>query len=159
MRTDTHKTKAQLIEELASLRQKVTEFEAEGFMRASAEQALRDGQTQLKRIMSSAMDAIISVDEDQHILFFNASAEKMFRCATAEVNDGQIPVSLIALFTSMFVTIDDFIINMHTNSVNIFALTVKMGALGCANIPMVIDMHMQPAHLQCKQAKARCQHD
>ena len=84
MRTDTHKTKTQLIEELASLRQKVTEIEAEGSMRASAEQALRDGQTQLERIMSSAMDAIISVDEDQHILFFNASAERMFRCATAE---------------------------------------------------------------------------
>lgn len=84
MRADTRQTKAQLIEELASLRQKVAEFEAEGSMRASAEQALRDGQTQLERIMSSAMDAIISVDENQHIIFFNASAEKMFRCAAAE---------------------------------------------------------------------------
>lgn len=84
MKTDARKTKAQLLEELASLRQKVAEFEAEGSMRASAEQALRDGQTQLERIMSSAMDAIISVDEHQQILFFNASAEKMFRCAAAE---------------------------------------------------------------------------
>ena len=84
MRADTHKTKALLIEELASLRRKVAAFEADGSTRASAEQALRDGQTQLERIMSSAMDSIISVDQDQQILFFNTSAEKLFRCSAAE---------------------------------------------------------------------------
>jgi PAS domain S-box-containing protein len=80
MPKDISKTKTQLIEELTSLRQEITSFKVKGSMWVSAEQALRDGQTQLERIMSSAMDAIISVDEDQHILFFNSSAEVMFRC-------------------------------------------------------------------------------
>ena len=81
---DTHKTKAQLIEELALLRGKISEFETKASKELFAEQAVRDRKTQLERIMNSAMDAIISVDENQHILFFNAAAEKMFRCSADE---------------------------------------------------------------------------
>jgi PAS domain S-box-containing protein len=42
--------------------------------------ALRDSQKQLANVFGSAMDAIISVDDDQRVLFINPAAEKMFGC-------------------------------------------------------------------------------
>jgi PAS domain S-box-containing protein len=42
------------------------------------EAALRDSEKRLGAIVSSAMDAIVSVDVDQRIVLFNAAAERMF---------------------------------------------------------------------------------
>jgi PAS domain S-box-containing protein len=52
--------------------------------RVRAESLLERSESRLRGILDSAMDAIITVDEKQHVVMFNAAAEAMFGCPQAE---------------------------------------------------------------------------
>jgi two-component system CheB/CheR fusion protein len=47
-------------------------------------EAARISQQTMGRIIEAAMDAIVTIDEEQRILQFNPAAERMFRCPAAE---------------------------------------------------------------------------
>jgi PAS domain S-box-containing protein len=49
------------------------------------EEALRVSEERLAAIIGSAMDAIITVDENQRVVIFNAAAEKIFRTLASEI--------------------------------------------------------------------------
>lgn len=51
---------------------------------ASSRESIQQSEARMAGIVSSAMDAIISVDSDQVIVLFNVAAETMFQCPAAE---------------------------------------------------------------------------
>ncbi len=53
--------------------------------RKRAEQAVRDNEARLMGLINAAMDAIITIDENQNVVLFNPAAETIFQCSRAEV--------------------------------------------------------------------------
>jgi len=53
--------------------------------RKRAEAALHESEERLSRILESAMDAIITIDDTQRVTLFNEAAEQVFRCPAMHV--------------------------------------------------------------------------
>jgi PAS domain S-box-containing protein len=62
------------------------------------EAALKESQARMGGVINSAMDAIISIDEEQRIVLFNAAAERMFGCPATTAIGQSIDLFLPARF-------------------------------------------------------------
>lgn len=60
-----------------AIKQDVTE-------RVAAEEELHESRKRLASVIETAMDGIITIDEAQRIVMFNAAAEEMFRCSAVD---------------------------------------------------------------------------
>jgi PAS domain-containing protein len=58
---------------------------AAGLQRLKREVEIREREDMLARLVDSAMDAIIELDQTFQLTRMNAAAEKVFRCTTAQV--------------------------------------------------------------------------
>jgi len=91
--------------------------------REEAEEQLLISQLRLESVIESAMDAIITVDEDQRIVLFNRAAEQMFACSVREAIGQPLDQFLPARFR-----------NAHHHHVHAFGqsgvTSRKMGKLG-----------------------------
>jgi PAS domain S-box-containing protein len=67
--------------------------------RAAAE--LAESQERLSGIVTSAMDAIITIDNSQHIVLFNRAAERMFQCASGDILGRPLDTLIPARFRAL----------------------------------------------------------
>jgi PAS domain S-box-containing protein len=83
---------------LQLLREEVAELRAVQAKHLEAREGLEASELQLAGIIHSAMDAIITIDDDHRIVIFNAAAEEIFQCSAQEALgktlDRFIPVPL-----------------------------------------------------------------
>ena len=66
--------------------------------RKQTEQGLRENQARFEGVIDSAMDAIISINETQEVVLFNAAAERMFGCSATEALGGPLDRFIPARF-------------------------------------------------------------
>jgi PAS domain S-box-containing protein len=73
-----------LEQELQLLRQELAELRAVQARHRETREDLEASELQLAGIIHSAMDAIITIDDDHRIVIFNAAAEEIFQCSAQE---------------------------------------------------------------------------
>ncbi|HVU48897.1 MAG TPA: PAS domain S-box protein [Terracidiphilus sp.] len=85
--------------------------------------ALRESRQRLQGIIDSAMDAIITIDEQKRVVLFNAAAEKMFGCSQAEAMSGTIDRFIPDRFRAVH--------SLHIDNFSKTGMTTRaMGGLG-----------------------------
>jgi len=83
--TDEERPKKQILRELEELRRRCADLESVEAERQVALEALGDSETKFRSVAQSAIDAIISTDADDRVIFWNRGAENIFGYSQEEV--------------------------------------------------------------------------
>ena len=114
---DINKSKDQLIAELettrwemAEMRQRLTELESLAVTHEQMKEALKESDARLASIVNIANEAVISIDETQHIIFFNQGAARIFGYSPYE-----------AIGESLDILLPKRLVQVHQEQVDQFA--------------------------------------
>jgi len=99
---DETKTKAQLVTELAELRQKIAALEASAAGRGQLKREIAERRLYLESVLACAPDAIATMDAEHNILEWNVGAEKLFGYTLAEVIGRNIDTLIAGPATDVF---------------------------------------------------------
>jgi PAS domain-containing protein len=140
--------KSETEKQLEALRTELAEFRAVAAMHRQTQEGLDTIERQLAGIIHSAMDAIITINDEQKIILFNAAAETMFVCsaksAIGQSIDGFIPQRFRGVHRQH---VDEFRDREMTNR--------RMGALGAIWVfgPTERNFRLKHPFLKCKVEK------
>jgi len=92
---DSEKTEEQLINEIAKLRQQITELKESEIKRKKAEEDLKKNQQEFASLFKSTPEALIYVDKKGKILDINAQFTKLFGYTLEEIKGKNADSGLI----------------------------------------------------------------
>jgi PAS domain S-box-containing protein len=116
---DEQESKTRLLRELEELRRRNSELEYAETDRRAALDALRDSEMKFRSVAESTIDAIVSIDTEDRIIYWNPGAEKIFGYSEDEVL-GQ-PVTIL---------IPERLREAHRQGLERFRLTGKRVLIG-----------------------------
>lgn len=82
---DEDRPKKQIIRELEEMRRRCSDLESAEADRAAALEALRDSEMKFRSVAQSAVDAIVSTDANDRVIFWNDAAKGIFGYSEDEV--------------------------------------------------------------------------
>ena len=87
---DTNKTKEQLIDELAGLRQRISKLDKSEVEHKRAEAALKHSEERYRELVEKAEIAILIDDKEGNIQYFNKKLAELFGCSMEEMKNQSI---------------------------------------------------------------------